>query len=283
MRNDSETQGRMNRHAAGGRRRRNDRARREERRSLRRAVLLFLALVLLFCGLVNGGRRLMDSGRRLANSGRADSFSSEYPAALVQLARDNPETEDFVRNYLEKGDRRGKIKLDESDLTGNMGSGVPLFLQWDERWGYRQYGGNYMALTGCGPTCLSMIACRMRGDSRWNPYEVAKMAEKSGYYVEGQGSAWSLMTEGAAQIGLNGQELSFDRDSVYRALQSGGMIICVMRPGDFTTSGHFLVLAGIAENGDIVVNDPNSRKRSSQTWKLDKLMPQIKNLWVYYA
>ena len=34
---------------------------------------------------------------------------------------------------------------------------VPLFLQWDERWGYRSYGGDFLAVTGCGPTALSMV------------------------------------------------------------------------------------------------------------------------------
>lgn len=278
--------GGRNRHSSASRKAKN---RREERRSLFRAFLLFWALILIFYGLVHGiwaftkqtGQEGMSSVRNFLSKG-SSSFSDEYPDALVQLARDNPETEDFVRNYLKYGDENGKIHLDNKDLTGNGESRVPLLLQWDERWGYRQYGGNYMAITGCGPTCLSMVACGLQGTSQWNPYKVAKMAEKEGFYVEGAGSAWSLMTEGAAKIGLQGQELSLDRDAIAQALQSGGIIISVMRPGDFTTSGHFLVLAGIDTNGNIIVNDPNSRKRSEKTWNLDRLLPQIKNLWVYY-
>lgn len=268
------------------------RRKREERRSLFRAFLLFWALILVFYGLIHGVQAFIrqtwqggnggTSSARSFLAGSSSSFSDEYPDSLVQMARDNPETEDFVRNYLKLKDKKGKIRLTDEDLTGNMGSRVPLFLQWDERWGYRQYGENYLAITGCGPTCLSMVACGLQGMSRWNPYRVAKMAEKSGFYVEGAGSAWDLMTDGAAQMGLQGQELSLDKDAVVNALQSGGIIISVMRPGDFTTSGHFLVMAGIAADGNIIVNDPNSRKRSEKSWNLDKLLPQIKNLWVYY-
>lgn len=53
-----------------------------------------------------------------------------------------------------------------------------------------------------------------------------------------------------------------------------------MRPGDFTTTGHFIVLTG-AEDGRIRVNDPNSRKRSEKLWDYDRLEYQINNLWVF--
>ena len=55
-----------------------------------------------------------------------------------------------------------------------------------------------------------------------------------------------------------------------------------MRPGDFTTQGHFIVLVG-GEDGKIIVNDPNSKERSSLLWEYDTLAGQIKNLWVFEA
>ena len=53
-----------------------------------------------------------------------------------------------------------------------------------------------------------------------------------------------------------------------------------MRPGDFTTTGHFIVLAGV-EDGKIRVNDPNSVKRSEELWDYETLEYQINNLWAY--
>ena len=105
------------------------------------------------------------------------------------------------------------------------------------------------------------------------------MAQRNGYYVDGQGSAWSLMTEGAAKMGLNGTEMSCDAETIRRTLEDGHVIICAMRPGDFTTAGHFIVLTK-TENGQIKVNDPNSRSRS-KIWSYETLEKQVKNLWAF--
>ena len=147
---------------------------------------------------------------------------------------------------------------------------------------HAQHDYDFMALTGCGPTCLAMVA-ESRGETKWNPWRVAKMAQRNGYYVDGQGSAWSLMTEGAAKMGLNGTEMSCDAETIRRTLEDGHVIICAMRPGDFTTAGHFLVLAGVTQDGEVIINDPNSRKNSRRTWDLERVVPQIKNLWAYTA
>lgn len=52
-----------------------------------------------------------------------------------------------------------------------------------------------------------------------------------------------------------------------------------MGQGDFTKTGHFIVLAGLKEDG-IVVRDPNSKERSNKIWTYDELEGQIQNLWV---
>ena len=57
-------------------------------------------------------------------------------------------------------------------------------------------------------------------------------------------------------------------------------IICSVRPGDFTTTGHFILLAGLEEGG-IRVNDPNSPQNSEKLWAYETLEPQIRNLWAF--
>ena len=88
------------------------------------------------------------------------------------------------------------------------------------------------------------------------------------------------MTEGCEHFGIHGTEISLDENVIKQHLEKGEPIICSMRPGDFTTEGHFIVLAGEAD-GKIMVNDPNSRKRSRVLWDYDTLEPQIKNLWAF--
>ncbi|MDE6566541.1 MAG: C39 family peptidase [Lachnospiraceae bacterium] len=203
-------------------------------------------------------------------------LDGSYPESLRNLALKNPETIDFVKQYPEKKDRQGEIDVSE-DLTGD----IPLFLQWDERWGYRKYGGDYMAVNGCGPTCLSMVYCGLTGKGKWNPYELARRAEQDGYYVKGTGTSWDLMTNGASDLGLKVEKLPLNESKIEKHLQQRHPIICTVGPGDFTTQGHFLVLTGMDAEGKIIVNDPNSIKRSKKKWELDRLMSQIRNLWAY--
>lgn len=200
-----------------------------------------------------------------------------YPESLVALLESNPETEEFVLGYFENKDKNQEI-----DLTDEVEQGsIPLFLQWDERWGYETYGSDFLAVTGCGPTCLSMVWCGLSGETQWNPLEVAEMAEDEGYYVAGAGSSWDLMTEGAEKLGLIADEVIYDADHILAELEQGSPIICIMRPGDFTTSGHFIVLTGVNEEGMVTVCDPNSRENSEMAWDVEDLIPQIKNLWSY--
>lgn len=199
-----------------------------------------------------------------------------YPESLIALVERNPETKDFVLDYPKyKG-------LEEIDISKDVMKGeIPHFLQWDERWGYETYGSDFLAVTGCGPTCLSMVTCGLTGDTQWNPYEVAKMAEDNGYYVDGSGSSWDLMSSGAEKLGLTVSSVIFDAEHIRATLEAGQPIICVMGPGDFTNAGHFLVLTGVDKNGDIILQDPNSVERTKQHWDVQKLMNQMKNLWAY--
>ncbi len=201
----------------------------------------------------------------------------EYPESLLMLLEKNPETKDFVLDYPKNKDKHVDIDISKEVKQGE----VPLFLQWDERWGYEIYGDDFLALTGCGPTCLSMVYCSLSGNSTWNPYKTARMAENSGYYVSGAGSSWDLMTEGASRLGLTAEAMIFDEEHIRAALEAGTPIICVVGPGDFTNSGHFLVLTGVDEEGKITLNDPNSKIRSKESWDINQLMSQIKNLWAY--
>ena len=52
------------------------------------------------------------------------------------------------------------------------------------------------------------------------------------------------------------------------ALQEGKLVIAIMAKGHFTTSGHFIVLRGVTEDGKLLVADPASVKRSNKEWDL---------------
>lgn len=198
-----------------------------------------------------------------------------YPAQLLAALANNPEMLDFVKGYLENdGVLVGELTKREKKQD------YPLFLQWDSRWGYSSYGSSNIGLSGCGPTCLSMAAYSLTRDADITPAKVAAYSESQGFYVEGTGTSWSLMTEGAAAFGITGTELPLDEDRMKQALDAGHPIICAMAAGDFTTAGHFIMIYGYDKKG-FHVNDPNCIARSEKIWTYEELRPQIKNLWYY--
>lgn len=201
---------------------------------------------------------------------------SAYPDDLLSMLCRNPEMLDFVLGYPEhRGETLG-------DSVGETAKGTfPLLLQYDPRWGYAAYADNIVAVNGCGPTCLAMAIAGLTGEDV-TPAAVADYAAREGYYAAGQGTSWSLMTEGCAAFGVAGEELPLSQGVMEKALREGAVIVCSMRPGDFTTSGHFILITGAADGG-FSVNDPNSSERSARLWDYDTLAPQIKNLWALRA
>lgn len=199
----------------------------------------------------------------------------EYPQNLVDLLDRNKETRDFVLGYPTDKDKHFRIDMSEYKDCDS----VPLFMQWDKRWGYKIYGDDVAALTACGPTCLSMVATYLLQDTKYSPEYMMDFAVDNGYCIKGGGSLWTLISEGGTKFGLDVTEIPLDKDRVIRNLEVGNPIICVMGPGYFTKKGHFIVLTGI-EDGKIKVNDPNSYRNSEKLWNFDKFSSQIRNLWV---
>ena len=199
----------------------------------------------------------------------------DYPQELLELAVRNPETVDFVADYPQEKDRAPAETVEEAERGT-----IPLLLQWDPRWGCAQYGDGPMALNGCGPTALSMVICGLTGDGTATPYAVAQYAQEMGYYVDGVGTSWELMSAGGTHFGVTARELPLSQSVMENALAAGEPIICSVGPGDFTTSGHFIVLSGL-EDGKFQVRDPNRRSNSEKLWDYDTLAGQITNLWAF--
>ena len=86
---------------------------------------------------------------------------------------------------------------------------------------------------------------------------------------------------GAKHFGLEVSSGSVSADYILNNLTSSTPLICSMAPGDFTKTGHFIVLAGITDDGQIIVNDPNSPKNSSKYWDVNTLVSQTKSVWKY--
>ncbi len=200
--------------------------------------------------------------------------SGAYPTDMVEFAENYPQVIDYVYNYPHLKDKHYSIDLSKEAKSKD----VPLLMQWDERWGYSVYGDGLIGYTGCGPVSLSMVALYLTHDSQWTPIKVADIAIKNGYCISGSGSSWTLISEGSHLLGLNAHELPLDEYKMKRELDAGHPIIIVVGEGDFTKSGHFMVITGYDETG-FYLNDPNSQENSNKTWDYITLSWQIRNLW----
>lgn len=197
-----------------------------------------------------------------------------YPDELVELLVTAPDALDLVLAWPDIRD------TPPADSVGALTAGeVPLLFQWDTRWGLAPYGGTCLAVSGCGPTALSMVAAGLTGDDAITPAAVAAWADAHGYAGE-NGTSWELLRTGCEHFGVRAEELPLSEAAVSGALCAGRPIICSMRPGDFTTTGHLIVLTGW-QDGLLTVHDPNSRARSAQRWAYSAVSGQIRNLWAY--
>ena len=155
---------------------------------------------------------------------------------------------------------------------------VPYLYQIDPQWKSAAYAGSTVEEAGCGPACLTMAYVALTGKQDYDPPKMSRFSEDNGFVDSGL-TTWTLMTEGAAKLGLNSQELPASVASVNAALEAGHPVILTLGPGDFTSTGHFVVVAGRADDGNWIIRDPNSPERSQQAWDPERVLSQCRNLW----
>lgn len=204
--------------------------------------------------------------------------STQYPKQLKDLALKNEEALEFVYDYPAEHVKEHTIDLTEE---ASMDS-VPLFVQWDKRWGYEKYSGNFFAASGCGPTTLSMVVVYLTHNRDASPIAVAKYSKEAGYSVDGSGSSWTLISEGSMHYGVKAKAVALDESRMKAELDEGHPIVVNVGPGDFTDTGHFMVITGYDDEG-FSINDPNSIEKSGKRWLFRNISSQIRAVWSMYV
>ena len=136
---------------------------------------------------------------------------------------------------------------------------VPLYFQTD--YPEVMYGSGSVATSGCSVTCLAMVATYLTGHEYY-PDELAR-------YFGGR----AANNIDRLEYGSTVMQLPFKRavniHETMEALQEGKIAIVLMESNSlFTTGQHFIILAGLTEDGKIIVNDPNEANYSK--WDLEK-------------
>lgn len=184
------------------------------------------------------------------------------------------------------------VVTDEDIQAPKQGTNsVPLFKQFDFQQPYGRCGT--IKSSGCGPTSMAMVM-KFYGASV-DPLAVANSFAFEGYRAcppdscECQGTAHGAFTTSSllSQYGLQGEQLGKDREKILDVLRSNQPIIVVVGPNarglnasgnstPFTGGGHYIVLTGIAPNGNVLVNDPAKNLREARP---DELFAGVKNAW----
>lgn len=207
---------------------------------------------------------------------KQEAEAAGCPEEIVELLTKNEETIEFVEHYSEKKD------LPSADTVGEVTKGViPHLLQWDERWGYAAYGTSTVAVSGCGPTCMSMVLTGLTGDASITPAKVAAYGMENGYIDDTNDTVWLFMEQASLNWGVSCFEINNSENVVAAELASGHPVICSMGPGDFTSNGHFIVLTDY-DDGNVRVLDPFSRENSEKMWSYEEIVDQFQAMWAYY-
>lgn len=198
----------------------------------------------------------------------------QYPIEILLSLAGNPEMTDFAYGYLTSdGSVTGGFTEEEQPQD------YPLFLQWDTRWGYMPYGERgVVGSSGCGPACLSMAVFYLTGNRECTPDAIAQYSLDEGHYIDGVGTAWALLDNYPTEYGLTVTHPAINEESIKAHLDEGDILICSVRPGDFTSEGHFILIYGYDENG-FKINDPKCIYRSRLSWTYEQIQDDIKRIW----
>ena len=133
------------------------------------------------------------------------------------------------------------------------------------------YGTDNIGGYGCGPTAMSIVVSSLT-DETVDPVAMAQWSYENGYWCKNSGSYHALIPAAAEAWGLpvSGCTAS-EPQRILDALAEGKLVVAIMAEGHFTSSGHFIVLRGV-KDGQIMVADPASYKRSEQLWDLSIIL-----------
>ena len=206
-----------------------------------------------------------------------DNIASEFMPYVIEHAEGNPNVIHFLYMWGQHTQSPDTFEYTDEERE----AAIPLLLQWDYRWGFPTYGGGPAGLTACAPTCMAMIGFGLTGDESINPRSMYEYSAASGFWVSGQGTSWSIVTNAFPKHPIYCTQISVTQDAVAYELSQGHPVLINVGIGKFSAVGHFMVLAGVAEDGTFILNDPNNLENSSKTWSWGDLSTEITAAWSY--
>lgn len=185
------------------------------------------------------------------NRQAADRFDEAMLARLDELSTEPMQVDYSAICLAPVEDGVGFDEVLYPDVGHERYSYVPTYFQQD--YYTVPYGPYTMHINGCGITSLAMLATYM-SDEFTSP---AVMARAYGEYSTAGGSNADMYVQVTPELDFYFEQLVFDWNVAREALAQGKKVISLQSRGYFTTGGHFILLAGLTEDGRVIVRDPS--------------------------
>lgn len=138
--------------------------------------------------------------------------------------------------------------------------GFAIFNQYDPQWANEPFGSSTISAAGCGPSAMAMAIKALTGINI-TPVDTANFGSENNLYVEGAGSSWSIAPKMSENWGLTATNIGGNIADINAGLRDGGIIITSgAGSSPFTSSGHYILIRAVTENGMWLVADSNGQK-----------------------
>lgn len=133
------------------------------------------------------------------------------------------------------------------------------------------YGTSNLKSSGCGPIALTMALNYVSDTGLVKLEEVLQWAEENNMYEINSGTRWSLIRNFPPAVSAKSEEMYItNTEELAGSIQAGEVLVTSMQKGQFTDSGHFIVITGI-KDGKVSVLDPASICRSLKEWDIQTI------------
>ncbi len=134
--------------------------------------------------------------------------------------------------------------------------------------------------SGCGPTCAAIVLSTFL-DEEITPITMCEYSISQGDLGVG-GTYVKFFDDVLNEYNMDYKKQEQTSSNIIESLEAGNYIIASMGNGTFTNgNGHYIVLTGIDEKGNIIVADPASRPRTATTWQVNIFEEQAKGHKMY--
>ena len=165
------------------------------------------------------------------------------------------------------------------------------YYQTDKRWSDNDYSAPGETTTikaeGCGIACSAMVIASL-ADKKVTPADTAAWSKDHGYKALRQGTYYSYFQPQMAEYGIKcnmmnsancyGKPNAEVHGRVKKALDAGNWVISVAGKGDFTSSGHYILLWGLDQD-NVLIKDPYNTKAICSKMDWDRFVKQQKYYW----